>query len=151
MLCGLTTASTDIIFCICCVNWGWDCIDHSGRRLRTTMELMMGRQEQEPQKHTQRHVTANAEWYLSRTANFSYKCVQSSSEIEVDGISSLALLWISCWIICFCGDGEENKSQPSFPPFSVSARRDTMGIHQHLLRTWLQRLHMFRILKFLGL
>lgn len=52
-LCGLITTCNDIIFCTCRVNWGWNCIDHYGCLLRTTMELMMGQLEQKPQQHTQ--------------------------------------------------------------------------------------------------
>lgn len=37
-----------------------------------------------------RDVTVNAERYLSRTANFTYKCVQSSSEIGVNDIGSVS-------------------------------------------------------------
>lgn len=51
-ICGLITTCNDIIFCTCRVNWDWNCIDHYWCLLRTTMELMMGRQKQKTQKHT---------------------------------------------------------------------------------------------------
>lgn len=92
MLCGLNVTCTDIIFCIyhvlyiMCINWGVNCIDHYGCILRNTMELMIRWREQKPQKPTQDMSRQMQSDTFSRTANFSYKCVQSSSEIEVNDI-----------------------------------------------------------------
>lgn len=58
------------------------------RSLRLYIENYHGADDgaEKPQKHTRDNVTVNAERYLSHTANFSYKCVQSSGEIGVNDI-----------------------------------------------------------------
>lgn len=100
--------------------------------------------------HT-RYVTASAEWYLSRTANFSYNCVQSSNEIEVNDTALLLLLLllrISGWIFLLLWWWRRKTSHNPLFPFSVSAWCDNTGIR--LLRRNTFRVHDFNAFKFLS-
>lgn len=80
-----------------CLMWiGVNCIDHYRRE--QPWSCWWGQHRSETSETHTRKAMAKTQQHSSCTANFSYKCVPFSSEIEV---SQCVLLWFGCWMIPF--------------------------------------------------
>ena len=90
MLRGLSVTCSDIIR-------GWSCIDYLYIYTEKYHGADDGGGKRTEGARSLRHVAVNAEWYLflSWQQSFSYKCVQSSSEIEVDDIFPLLVVVVN--------------------------------------------------------